>query len=75
MHVVGPTVSELEAEVKAGRQISLTDLARAVKNERQGAVHKSRPSLLAQLQEYKNSAAQGADSSKTAPKHDAVREV
>jgi len=71
----GPTVSELEAEVKAGRQISLTDLARAVKNERQGAVHKSRPSLLAQLQEYKSSAAQGADSPKTAPKHDAVREV
>jgi len=71
----GPTVSELEAEVKAGRQISLTDLARAVKNERQGAVHKGRPSLLAQLQEYKNSAAQGADSPKTAPKHDAVREV
>lgn len=71
----GPTVAELEAEIKAGRQISVLDLARASHNERQGAVHKGRPSLLAQLQEYKNSAAQGADSSKAAPKHDAQREV
>lgn len=71
----GPTVAELEAEVKAGRQISVLDLANAVKNERQRDAHKGRPSILARLQEYKNSAAQGADTPKPAPKHDAVREV
>jgi len=71
----GPTVAELKAEVDAGRQISLTALANAVHNERRQDARKERPSLLAQLQEYKNNAAQGADSTKTAPKHDVNREV
>jgi len=71
----GPTVAELKAEVDAGRQISLIALANAVRNERQQDARKERPSLLAQLQEYKNNAAQGADSTKTAPKHDVNREV
>jgi len=71
----GPTVAELKAEVDAGRKISLTALANAVHNEHRQDARKERPSLLAQLQEYKNNAAQGADSTKTAPKHDVNREV
>jgi len=70
-----PTVAELEAAVKAGEIISLSDLARAVKSEEKTPPPKGKASILAQLQEYKNSAAQGADSQKTAPKHDANREV
>jgi len=71
----GPSVAELDAQVKAGQQISLTDLARAVVNERQSVRHKGKPSILAQLQEYKNSAAQGADLQADTPKHDRNREV
>lgn len=70
-----PTVAELRAEVDAGRQISLTALANAVHSERQQVAQKDRPSILAQLREYKNSEAQGADSAKTTSKHDAQREV
>lgn len=40
-----PSVAELEAQVKAGGQISLSDLARAVHNERA----EKRPSVLEQL--------------------------
>lgn len=40
-----PSVAELEAQVKAGGQISLSDLARAVNDERA----EKRPSVLAQL--------------------------
>ena len=40
-----PTVAELEATVKAGGQISLLDLANAVKAER----HKEKPSVIEQL--------------------------
>jgi len=61
-------VAELEAEVKIGKQISLTDLARAVKNEQKTSVSKSKPSILARLQEGKKAALQDKEQSKTAPK-------
>jgi len=73
--ISGPTVTELEAEVKAGKQISLTDLARAVKNEQKTSVSKSKPSILAQLHEGKKTVAQGRDLQKSAPKHDNNLEV
>lgn len=70
-----PTVSELEEQVKAGKQISLLDLARAVKNEPKQTRHKEKPSILAKLQEGKKTALQGTDTQKTAPKRDSEREV
>lgn len=70
-----PTVSELEAQVKAGKQISLLDLAMAAKNEQKQSRNKEKPSILAQLQEGKRAALQGADTQKTAPKRDSEREV
>lgn len=56
-----PTVDELEAKVKAGEQISLTDLAAAIKadKERGGAKPEKKPSIRAQLK---------ADKEKTPPK-------
>ena len=47
-----PTTAELEAEVKAGRSISLMDLSKAVNAERK-PVPKGKPSLLARLDEAK----------------------
>lgn len=70
----GPSVAELEATVKAGGQISLTDLASAVHREKARPERKEKPSILAQLQESKRTA-QGMDASKTAPKRDSEREV
>ena len=59
-----PTVAELEAEVNEGKPISITDLSRAVKEERKPptttikpAVNK-KPSLTEQLRENKKIAAQ-----------------
>lgn len=51
-----PTVAELEQKAKAGEAISLTDLAKAVKNEKREAQPKKR-SILKQLDEYKKQAA------------------
>jgi len=61
----GPTVAELEAQVKAGQTISLVDLAQAVKQER---VEKK--SVLAKL----NAAPPRQGRKKTAPKKSAERE-
>ena len=52
-----PTVAELEQKAKAGEAISLTELAKAVKNEKREAQPKKR-SILKQLDEYKKQAAQ-----------------
>ena len=84
--VTGPTVAELEAQVNAGQQISLLDLAKAVKNEppkapgKKSPSHSSKkteekPSILAQLQEAKKAAAQGREPDKSAPKRNSDREV
>jgi len=83
----GPTVAELEAQVKAGQQISLTDLANAVKNERSGPAtskgkikrnvrsKSDKPSILAKLQEAQSEAEKGKEQEKTAPKRNNEQEV
>ena len=56
-----PTVDELEAKVKAGEQISLVDLANAVKADKErgkGAKPEKKPSIRAQLRADKERAAQ-----------------
>ncbi|MEG1564674.1 MAG: DUF4316 domain-containing protein, partial [Bacteroides sp.] len=54
-----PTVGELEAKVQAGEQISLSDLAAAIKADKQrGDAPKEKPSIRAQLKEGKEKAAQ-----------------
>ena len=58
-----PTVTELEAQVKAGQPISLFDLANAVKEEK-------KPSVLEKL---KNLSQQ--EYTRNAPKHSAEREL
>lgn len=70
-----PSVSELEEQVKAGKQISLLDLARAVKNEQAQTGHKEKTSILAKLQEGKKAVSQGTDTQKTTQKRDGEREV
>ncbi len=63
----GPSVAELEAEVKAGKTISLSDLASAVKAERRQDRPNKRPSLLGRLEEKKGyMAAQAQNSGATA---------
>lgn len=58
-----PTVGELEAKVNAGEQISLTDLAAAIKADKQrDDTPKEKPSIRAQLK---------ADKEKATPKKDA----
>ena len=55
-----PTVDELEAKVKAGEQISLTDLAAAIKTDKQrgkAAKPERKPSIRAQLKAGKEKAA------------------
>ena len=62
-----PTVEELEAKVKAGEQISLVDLANAVKADKENgkeAKPKRKPSIRAQLK---------ADKEKTTPKKAAAK--
>ena len=56
-----PTVDELEAKVKAGEQISLVDLANAVKADKErgkGAKPEKKPSIRAQLRADKEKTAQ-----------------
>lgn len=52
-----PTVADLEQRAKAGEAISVTDLAKAVKAEKQEQPQK-KPSILKKLDEYKKQAAQ-----------------
>ena len=68
-----PSVGELEAKVKAGETISLTDLAAAVKNERKAERSKpqKKPSIRAQLKADKDAAAK----QKAAKTKDIEREV
>ena len=68
-----PTVSELEEQVKAGKQISLLDLAKAVKRDAENNRSKEKPSILARLQEGKK--ATHMSGQKAAPKRDNEREV
>ena len=57
--LIAPTVDELEAKVKAGEQISLVDLANAVKADKErgkGAKPEKKPSIRAQLRADKEKA-------------------
>jgi antirestriction protein ArdC len=62
-----PTVDELEAKVQAGEQISLLDLADAIKadKERGGGTPEKKPSIRAQLKADKERAAQKKTAAKT----------
>ena len=61
-----PTVDELEAKVKAGEQISLVDLAEALKAEKQqGKGKEEKPSIRAQLKADKEKAAQKKTAAKS----------
>lgn len=61
-----PTVHELEQKAKAGEQISLTDLAAAIKADKgRGGKQEEKPSIRAQLKADKERAAQKKDKSKT----------
>ena len=62
-----PTVDELEAKVQAGEQISLLDLAEAIKadKERGGGTPEKKPSIRAQLKADKERAAQKKTAAKT----------
>ena len=54
-----PTVGELEAKAKAGEVISLTELATAIQAEKgQGRGREEKPSIRAQLKQYKEQTAQ-----------------
>ena len=53
-----PTVAELKADVKAGKTLSLADLARATNAERQQPAKNGKPSLLAELRATKERVAQ-----------------
>lgn len=55
----GPSVAELEAQVKAGQSISVNDLAKAVNKQRTPSGSKAKPSLLSQLEKHKQLASQG----------------
>ena len=48
-----PDLAKLEADVKAGKAISLMDLSRAVNSESRRPVSKGKPSLLARLEDAK----------------------
>ncbi len=63
----GPTVAELEAQVKAGQQISLMDLAEAVHREQR---EKPKKSVLGQLKSQPRQ-----ERKKSAPKKSAEREL
>ena len=49
-----PTVAEVEADVKAGKSISIMDLAKATRAEKQQPAQKGKPSLLAKLETAKH---------------------
>jgi hypothetical protein len=56
-----PTVAELEADVKAGKTISLTDLSRAVHAERREPAPKGASSLLGRIEKNRERVAQGGN--------------
>ena len=61
-----PTVGELEAKAKAGEVISLTELATAIQAEKgQGREREEKPSIRAQLKQYKEQTAQQKKTAKT----------
>jgi antirestriction protein ArdC len=61
-----PTVGELEAKAKAGEVISLTDLATAIQAEKgQSRGREEKPSIRAQLKQYKEQTAQQKKTAKT----------
>lgn len=61
-----PTVGELEAKAKAGEVISLTDLAMAIQAEKgQSRGREEKPSIRAQLKQYKEQTAQQKKTAKT----------
>lgn len=61
-----PTVGELEAKAKAGEVISLTELATAIRTEKgQGRGQEEKPSIRAQLKQYKDQTAQKEKTAKT----------
>ena len=61
-----PTVSELEAKAKAGEVISLTELATAIRTEKgQGRGQEEKPSIRAQLKQYKDQTADRKKAAKT----------
>ena len=61
-----PTVGELEAKAKAGEVISLTELATAIQAEKgQGRGREEKPSIRAQLKQYKEQTAQRKKTAKT----------
>ena len=61
-----PTVGELEAKAKAGEVISLTELATAIQAEKgQGREREGKPSIRAQLKQYKEQTAQRKKTAKT----------
>ena len=61
-----PTVDELEAKAKAGEQISLTDLAAAIKADKgRSGKQEEKPSIRAQLKADKERAAQKKGKTKT----------
>ena len=61
-----PTVGELEAKAKAGEIISLTELATAIQAEKgQGREHEEKPSIRAQLKQYKEQTAERKKTAKT----------
>ncbi|WP_230399634.1 YodL domain-containing protein [Novisyntrophococcus fermenticellae] len=64
-----PTVDELEAKVKAGGQINLSDLAAAIKadKERGGGKQEHKPSIRAQLAEDKKKATPKRDNKNKEP--------
>ena len=59
-----PTVGELEAKAKAGEVISLTDLATAIQAEK-GRGREEKPSIRAQLKQYKEQTADRKKAAKT----------
>lgn len=61
-----PTVGELEGKAKAGEVISLTELATAIQAEKgQGREREEKPSIRAQLKQYKEQTAQRKKTAKT----------
>lgn len=61
-----PTVGELEAKAKAGENISLTELATAIQAEKgQGRKREEKPSIRAQLKQYKEQTADRKKAAKT----------
>jgi hypothetical protein len=75
----GASVAELEADVKAGKAISLTDLSKAAHAEQvakssRGAAPKVKPKLMERLEQGKQKAAQHGQPGAPKPNHKEERE-